>query len=153
MSNDRKHRSVTFRIATTLDTQAIEALLSIARLPAGGINAKPGNISVATDDGALVGVAGFDDCGGNIALLRSVAVLPEYRNRGIATELCLRVIAQARQSGISALYLLTTTAQGYFAQLGFAAINRAETPDAIRETQQFRELCPDSAIIMYRPIQ
>ncbi len=143
---------ITFRAATPLDTQAIEALLSIARLPADGIDVNPENFSVAAENGTLVGVAGFEDCG-NIGLLRSVAVLPEYRNRGIAAELCRRVMAQARQSGIAALYLLTTTAQGYFSKLGFAAINRTETPEAIRETQQFRELCPDSAIIMYRSIQ
>ncbi len=144
---------ITFRTATKLDIPAIVTLLHLAQLPVCGINENSGNFSVAAENGTLVGVAGFDDCGGNIGLLRSVAVLPEYRNRGIAAELCRRVMAQARQSGIAALYLLTTTAQGYFSKLGFAAINRTETPDAIRETQQFRELCPDSAIIMYRPIQ
>ncbi len=153
MSDNGEHRLVTFRAATPLDTQAIEALLNIAQLSAGGIDVNPENFSVAAENGTLVGVAGLEDCGGNIGLLRSVAVLPEYRNRGIAAELCRRMMAHARQSGISALYLLTTTAQGYFAKLGFAAINRTETPEAIRETQQFRELCPDSAIIMYRSIQ
>ncbi|HET7833744.1 MAG TPA: arsenic resistance N-acetyltransferase ArsN2 [Gallionella sp.] len=143
---------ITFRTATKLDIPAIETLLHLAQLPVGGINENSGNFSVAAENGTLVGVAGFEGCG-NIGLLRSVAVLPGYRNRGIATELCRRVMAQARQSGISALYLLTTTAQGYFAKLDFAAINRTETPEAIRKTQQFRELCPDSAIIMYRSIQ
>ncbi len=144
---------VTFRTATTLDTKAIETLLRLAQLPADGVSANPGNFSVATENGTLAGVAGFEDCGENLGLLRSVAVQPEYRNRGIARELCHRVMTQALQSGISDLYLLTTTAQGYFAKLGFAVINRAETPEAIRGTQQYRELCPDSAIIMHRSIQ
>ena len=136
-----------------MDTQAIETLLRQAQLPTDGIERNPGNFIVATENAALVGAAGFEKCGKDSGLLRSVAVLPEYRKRGIARELYRRVALQARCSRISALYLLTTTAQGYFARLGFAETSRIDAPQAIKETRQFRVSCPASAIFMCRSIQ
>lgn len=141
---------VTIRTATKSDIPAIESLLLASQLPADGVKESVANFFVAEDKGELAGVGGFENCEGDVGLLRSFAVLPEYRNRGIAKQLYERVIAHARQSGISGLYLLTTTAQGYFARFGFASIARARAPEAIRNTQQFRELCPDSAVLMFR---
>jgi amino-acid N-acetyltransferase len=139
---------VTIRTATKSDIPAIDSLLLASQLPAGGAKESVANFFVAEDKGKLVGVGGLENCGGNVGLLRSFAVLPEYRNQGIAKQLYEQVIAHARQSGISNLYLLTTTAQDYFARFGFAAIARSKAPEAIRNTQQFRELCPDSAVLM-----
>lgn len=143
---------VTIRIATKSDAPAIESLLLASQLPATGVKESVANFFVAEDKGKLAGVGGFEICSGNTGLLRSFAVLPEYRNMGIAKQLFEQVIAHARQSGISGLYLLTTTAQGYFTKLGFASIARARAPETIRNTQQFRKLCPDSAVLMFRSV-
>lgn len=139
---------VTIRTATKSDIPAIDSLLLASQLPTGGAKESVANFCVAEDKGKLVGVGGLENCGGNVGLLRSFAVLPEYRNQGIAKQLYEQVIAHARQSGISNLYLLTTTTQDYFVRFGFAAIARSKAPEAIRNTQQFRELCPDSAVLM-----
>jgi len=143
---------VNIRTATISDIPAIESVLLASQLPSDGVKEHVANFLVAEDEGKLAGVGGFENCGAGVGLLRSFAVLPEQRNRGIAKQLYQQVITHARRSGISGLYLLTTTAQGYFAKLGFASIARARAPEAIRNTQQFRELCPDSAALMFRSV-
>lgn len=143
---------LTIRTATSSDVPAIESLLLASQLMTDGMKESLANFFVAEDKGTLAGVGGLEDCGGKLGLLRSFAVLPAYRNRGIAKQLYEQVIAHARQSGITGLYLLTTTAQDYFARFGFAAMARASAPEAIRNTQQFRGLCPDSAVLMFRSL-
>lgn len=143
---------VDIRTATIADIQAIESLLLASQLPSEGVKEHIANFFVAEDGGKLAGVGGFENCGAGIGLLRSFAVLPEQRSRGIAKQLYEQAISHARDLGISGLYLLTTTAQGYFAKCGFASIARAKAPEAIRNTQQFRELCPDSAALMFRSV-
>ena len=143
---------VNIRTATISDIPAIESLLLVSQLPSEGVKEHVTNFFVAEEEGKLAGVGGFENCGAGAGLLRSFAVLPEQRHRGIARQLYEQVITHARHSGISALYLLTTTAQGYFARFGFASIARAKAPETIRKTEQFRELCPDSAVLMFRSI-
>lgn len=143
---------VKIRSATTSDIPAIESLLLDSQLPSEGVGEHIANFFVAEDEGKLVGVGGFEDCGAGIGLLRSFAVQPEWRNRGIARQLHEHVATHARRSGIFGLYLLTTTAQGYFAKHGFASMARDEAPEAIRNTRQFRESCPDSAVLMFRSV-
>lgn len=143
---------VIIRTATTSDISAIENLLLSSQLPSDGVNDYLSNFFVADHKGKLAGVGGFENCDSGIGLLRSFAVSPEQRNRGIAKQLFEQVIAHVRLSGITSLYLLTTSAQGYFARQGFSPILRTEAPKAIQNTQQFRELCPDSAVLMFRPV-
>lgn len=142
---------VTIRAATQSDIPAIETLLLASRLPADEVKEHIANFFVTEDQEKLVGVGGLENCGEGIGLLRSLAVLDEYRKRGIARQLCEHLLAHARQSGISGLYLLTITAQGYFAKLGFAPVARDKAPEAIKNTRQFRETCPESAVLMVRP--
>jgi C_GCAxxG_C_C family probable redox protein len=110
------------------------------------------HIVVAEAEGKIVGAAGLEHCGEGIGLLRSIWVLPGYRNQGIARKLCDAVVARARWLGIGALYLLPTGAEGFFSKHGFARISRARAPDAIRRTQQFSQLCPESAVLMFRSL-
>lgn len=140
------------RTATISDIPAIESLLHASQLPAEGVKEHIANFFVAEEEGKLVGAGGLENCGEGIGLLRSFAVQAEYRNRGIAQQLYERVLAQASQSGISFMCLLTTNAHGYFAKLGFASIARANAPEAVRNTQQFRESCPESAVVMVRSV-
>lgn len=92
-------------------------------------------------------VGGLEPCG-NTALLRSVATAPAARGRGLAHTVvgALETLAAAR--GIEALYLLTETAEGFFATLGYTEQDRAQVPEAIRASRQFSSLCPASATLM-----
>jgi mannose-6-phosphate isomerase-like protein (cupin superfamily) len=58
--------------------------------------------------------------------------------------------SHARNLGVRRLYLLTTTAEAYFAKRGFERCAREAAPAAIRQTREFRSLCPDTAACMVR---
>jgi len=48
--------------------------------------------------------------------------------------------------------LLTIDADPYFAQLGYQMRGRDAAPTAIRETTEFRELCPGDAFLMCKAL-
>lgn len=139
------------RPATAADLPAVERLLTDAHLPLEGVAGALDAFTVAeAGEGAsraLVGVAGLEVCAEN-ALLRSVAVAPEWQGRGLGRVLVERVVATAEARGLHALYLLTTTAERYFPSLGFARVERADVPDDVRDTDEFRVACPASAVVM-----
>jgi amino-acid N-acetyltransferase len=85
-------------------------------------------------------------------LLRSVVVREDYRGRGLARSVTAHLLNQARDEGRMTIYLLTETAQTYFADLGFVPMARADVPEAVSLTRQFASLCPDSASCMYLPL-
>lgn len=148
------------RTATPHDLPAVERLLADAGLPDAGVRAilaeRPADFVVAEAadaEGApaLVGVAGLEVCGDD-ALLRSVAVRPEWRACGLGHELVRRAVRTADARGLRALYLLTTTAERYFPRFGFAVVERGAVPASIADTLEFRSACPASAVAMARPL-
>jgi N-acetylglutamate synthase-like GNAT family acetyltransferase len=142
----------TIRRATTDDAVAVEALLTASHLPLDGVREALGCFVVAHDEGRLVGVAGIEECGvrGEHALLRSVAVDPAWRSRGLGRTLVSRAIALAESRGAKALYLLTTSAEHYFPGFGFTKTSRDAVPDDVRATAEFQGACPASATVMVR---
>lgn len=137
------------RPAQAADLPAIEQLLTGAGLPLAGVSETLSGFVVAEANGAIVGTAALEVCCDN-ALLRSVAVAPEWRSRGLGRALVTRVIADAEARGLRALYLLTTTAEHYFPSFGFRQVTRDEVPADLRQTEEFTSACPASAIVMCR---
>ena len=85
---------------------------------------------------------------GSDALMRSITTLPPLRGRGFARAIVKALEAEAMLLKCNSVYLLTTSAQRLFEELGYAVIERASVPAAIRATPQFASLCPDSAAVM-----
>ncbi|HVZ48807.1 MAG TPA: arsenic resistance N-acetyltransferase ArsN2 [Gemmatimonadaceae bacterium] len=139
------------RRAAPPDLSAIERLLTASDLPLDGVREAIGGFHVADAGGEIVGVAGLETCCDN-ALLRSVAVKPDWRSHGVGRALVHHVIADAESRGIRALYLLTTTAEHYFPSFGFRQVERAEVPQDVRETTEFASACPASAVVMRRDL-
>ena len=86
------------------------------------------------------------------ALLRSLVVAPDYRTGGIGGRLLDHAEAEARRLGIRALYLLTTTAEAFFARRGYVAADREKAPPGIRSTREFAGLCPASSAFMVKAL-
>ncbi len=108
----------------------------------------PAGPDAGCDDGAnLIGVVGLEIYG-TVALLRSLAVAPAWQGRGLGAALLAHAERAARQRGIAALYLLTTTAEAFFAQRGYARIPREAVPPILRQTAEFAALCPASAVCL-----
>ena len=135
------------REATAADLPAIEALLSASALPLAGVRESLQGFVVAEHRGRLVGVAGLEVHDGH-ALLRSVAVSPEWRNRGLGGVLVDRMIHEARARGLESIHLLTTTAERYFPSFGFTKVSRAAVPQSLQEAEEFTTACPASAVVM-----
>ena len=140
------------RPAATTDLAAIERLLVASALPLDGVRDALPTFVVAEAAGEIVGVAGLELCGDCDALLRSVAVADAWRSRGVGRALVTCLLADAESCGLRALYLLTTTAERYFPSFGFREVSRADVPDDVRATAEFRSACPASAVVMARPI-
>ena len=141
--------TATVRAATGKDLLAVERLLKENDLPLTGVREALSDFVVAESRGVIVGVAGLEICG-NDALLRSVAVSPDWRSKGVGRALVTQLIADAEARGIRALYLLTTTAEHYFPGFGFAKIPREGVPADVRATTEFTTACPASATAMSR---
>lgn len=139
----------TIRPARAADLADVEHLLREAALPIDGVAEHLGNFVIAESAGRLIGVAGVEIAGEN-ALLRSVAVDPEWRSHGTGRALVERIVADAEARGIRGMYLLTTTAERYFPSFGFTAVSRETVPGGIRDTGEFRSVCPSSAVAMCR---
>ena len=99
------------------------------------------------DDQALSGSAGlevFGDC----ALIRSISIQKSLQGQGFGVILQKQLEQVAQSKNIRCLYLLTTTAEGFFKKQGFMTIQRDEVPATIKSTSEFSSVCPSSAIVM-----
>jgi amino-acid N-acetyltransferase len=137
-------------LGTASDLAEVKVLLAACQLPTEDIG-HDALFVAARRQGQLCGVAGVEPFGA-AALMRSVAVHPAWRRKGIAQALCEAIMAEARQRGVRHLFLLTTDADGFFAKLGFEVTERTAVPAPLRATAQFRDLCPQSAIAMTRKL-
>jgi amino-acid N-acetyltransferase len=87
---------------------------------------------------------------GRDALLRSLAVDPGRRGRGCGLALVAAAERHAAAEGVQCVYLLTTTAAGFFERLGYAPAARADAPAAIRACAEFASLCPEDSAFMVK---
>jgi amino-acid N-acetyltransferase len=135
------------RPATPADLAPVRALLSSAGLPVEGLEEFfPAGYVVAEVEGRLVGATGIETHEED-GLLRSAVVAPEWQGHGIGRLLAEERLAWAGRRGLRAIYLLTTTAAGYFPRMGFIPIGREEVPVGVRASSEFASTCPSSAVM------
>jgi amino-acid N-acetyltransferase len=141
--------TVDLRILERSHLSAARALLERSDLPTDDLDDPSITLIGAIEDGTFVGVVGLQACGTN-GLLRSLAVAPDHRARGVAGTLCTYVFDETNARAMESLWLLTTSAKDYFTRHGFEVVPREQAPDEIRATAQFASLCPSSAHVMRR---
>jgi N-acetylglutamate synthase-like GNAT family acetyltransferase len=134
------------------DLGRVLALLAEAGLPEAGLRDHRDGLLVARIDGELVGCAAVEMYGTR-ALLRSVAVCPAHRGRGVGRCLTDAALLFARAHEVRDVYLLTTTAQDYFRSLGFEPVDRAAVPAALHASAEFQGACPATAQVMTRVLR
>jgi len=142
---------VKIRRATSSDLSAVESLLTASDLPTDGVRDNFSAFVVADDNGAIAGAIGLEKYG-SVALLRSAVVAPDHRGTGVGRKLVEQLLERAEEAGVDELYLLTTTAEKYFPRFGFTRTTRATVPEAVKASAEFRGACPDTAIVMTRPL-
>ncbi|MGV3558597.1 arsenic resistance N-acetyltransferase ArsN2 [Larkinella arboricola] len=133
------------------DRETVVALLQQADLLTDDLPTDLADFVLAKAPDGYVGVAGLERFG-PVALLRSVAVEADHQGQQIAARLVEQLLERAKRAGVKELYLITTTADRYFARHGFQPVDRQTVPVTIRQTPQFGGLCPASAVVMKRVI-
>jgi amino-acid N-acetyltransferase len=128
------------------------ALLDQCALPIADLEAKHlPQFLIARDDARLIATAALEPCR-DAVLLRSLAVAADHRQRGLAGQLLAALEQQALADGHRQVFLLTTSAQDFFAARGFRPLPRATVPAGIAATAQFQSLCPASAVCMVKEL-
>jgi amino-acid N-acetyltransferase len=138
---------ITIRPATETDLDGIRSLLVASALPIDGFEDHWKTFLVAQDGNALVA------CGGAeayqfAALIRSVAVQPEYRSKGLGRRIVRQLLDRLASRGLREFYLLTTTAEEYFKKRGFKPIDRDEVHPQLLSSREFQGACSDTAVCM-----
>lgn len=144
-------RSVRLEPAAGSDLEDVKALLRANDLPAADVGANADSIYRAIEDGELVGLGGVQR-DGTVGLLRSVVVTKSDRGEGYGTAICDALEAQARSNGVETLFLLTTTATEFFRERGYEPTERTAVPESIRQTNEFTDLCPETATCLRKDL-
>lgn len=134
-------------LAGEADTNAIRDLLVRNELPTGDLSTARPEFVVVRSAGQIIGTGALEHFGG-AALLRSVAVEPQWRGSGMGRLLIAELERRARAAGVSEIILLTLTAADFFRRLGYGAKDRARVPEAVLNGTEFSSLCPASATCM-----
>lgn len=138
---------LTIRQARVSDEHAIGSLLKKADLPCEDVTIGRQTFLVAIEKGRIAGTVGLEAYGA-AGLLRSLAVDEGLRGRGLGGELTGMMEEEARSLGVRELYLLTMTAEPFFAKRGYQKVERAKAPAALQGTTEFATLCPVSSACM-----
>lgn len=138
---------ITIGPARESDLQPIKQLLLELNLPTAGVDEHWRTFLVARENGRIVG------CGGSeayqvAALIRSVAVHPEYQGHGLGRRIVRQLLDRLASHGLREFYLLTTTAEDYFAKRGFKRIDRDEVHPQLLASRELQDACPASAVVM-----
>ena len=133
--------------ASKKDINEIRRLLSDNDLPVRDLDYAPVRFYLLMQDDQLVGLGGIENLG-ETGLLRSVIIKKSFRNNNLGMEMVSRIIEEAKKMKIHQLYLLTTTAEGFFRKLGFTEAERDKAPKSVQSTNEFSNLCPESANFM-----
>jgi len=137
--------------ATRADAGALLALIERAHLPTDGLAAHLDAAFVARDGDRVVGSVAIEIYADG-GLLRSLAVDADCRGGGLGGRLTEAAIEDAQRRGLPALYLLTTTAEGFFPRFGFERIERDDVPASLHASIEFRGACPANAVVMRKPL-
>ncbi|MHA2027234.1 MAG: arsenic resistance N-acetyltransferase ArsN2 [Candidatus Thorarchaeota archaeon] len=139
--------------ARSSDHAAVVALLQETDLPPDEIELHMENFLVIrhpeVDQGSelLVGSVGLEIYEDS-ALLRSLAVHPDYQGTGLGSRLVDSIIEVAKGRGINRLFLLTDTAEDFFKKRGFVVVTRDKVPYDMKQSIEFTTLCTSSPSMM-----
>jgi len=126
------------------DAQTATALLAASGLPLAGWSEPNVDRWGAHEDGRLVGIVALE-AHGRHGLVRSLAVAPEARGRGLATALVAHALAEGGRRGLETMTAVTETIPDLIVRWGFRELPRSELPDALRASPELQDACPASA--------
>lgn len=145
---------ITITEAVPSSLAAILALLQAVNLPIEGVQEYLASFQVAKSGaGHIIGCVGLERHG-QIGLLRSAAVHPDYQGGKIGTRLVFALLTKATQEGITEVVLLTTSAQDFFAKtFGFKEAKRWRYNKVLQHSPEWNLPRCSSAVLMKLKLQ
>jgi len=138
---------ITIQQANSDHLVEIKEILTSHNLPNDDIDGHIENFLVASKNGSVIGMVGVEIYD-QMALLRSFGVKNEYQGTGVGTMLFDEMLKRIKNKSVKKVFLLTTTAEGYFYKKGFVRFQRNNVPEKIQDSHEFKIACPSSAVCM-----
>ena len=139
--------------AKAADIAEIAEILRGSKLPPEAIEEHLSGFLVARSTSGIAGCVAVERYE-NTGILRSLAVVPGFREKNLGTRLAQAIIDRARDGGVRTMVLLTETAEGFFEKkLGFEVVERSAVATAARESWQFTGAVCQSATCMKRELR
>ena len=132
------------------DWRTFISLLTLADLPTPYLE-DGGRFFLMEDETGLIGFGGLEGDGAD-QLIRSVVMAPGLRRRGLGPRLVDQLVQQAKACGAERLWLLTTEADQFFAELGWTAVERDSAPEKVQGSRLFRDGGPATAVLIVRSL-
>ncbi|HWR41319.1 MAG TPA: arsenite methyltransferase [Patescibacteria group bacterium] len=141
------------RQAQVGDGAGIMSLLQNSGLTTCGVEARINDFWVMTGTTSpdILGVIGLT-VNGRQGVLRSLAVAPEWRGRGVAAALVKNALTEAKKRDLREIYLLTDTAADYLKPFGFEMIERSELPAGLLNSS-LQEACSVCRMCLKKMVQ
>ncbi|HUT81967.1 MAG TPA: arsenic resistance N-acetyltransferase ArsN2 [Candidatus Bathyarchaeia archaeon] len=137
--------------AKTNELKSVIKLLKKVNLPTEGVKEHFEDFIVLKDTTnqkfTIVGCVGLEIYM-KYGLLRSLAIEPHLQSKGLGNALTDAILDYARSEDLHKVYLLTSTAEKFFLKKGFMKIKREAVPEEVKQSIEFKSLCPDSASCM-----
>ncbi len=119
------------------DMPAIRTLLASVELDEPARDDQFPSFYVLSNEVGIVGSVALDVLGDD-AVLRALAVNPEFRGAGYGWMLADMAVSQARWRGVRRIYLLTETASDFFAaKFGFRVVDRSTLSKLVAASETF----------------
>lgn len=128
---------------------SIISLLNLFDLPVSDLETAPVHFFGIKEKNNLIVIGALEIYSKN-AVLRSVAVHPDFQNSGYGKEMIHFLENKALEFGVKKLFLLTTTADGFFTKLNYQSTHREFCPDDIKSSTQFAQICPSTASTFFK---
>lgn len=142
----------TVRTATRQDAAAIRTLLEISLLPTSDLPIAQPEFIVACEGSTLLGAGALQNVT-DAVLLRSLVVDADRRDSGVGRLIVNELERRAQQDGFAEVVLLTQTGQRFFERQGYRVIERERAPESVKKSEEFRSLCPQSAVCMSKALK
>ena len=147
----KKIEKMIIRETSRKDFPGINNLLKQVGLPVEGVLEHIDNFLVMYSGDDIKGVVGLEVYGYK-GLLRSLSVVPEIQGKGFGNKLYYAILKKAEQLQLNAIILLTETAEKFFRERGFEKVDRNIVDEEIKESVEFKSVCPLSATCMRKKL-
>jgi amino-acid N-acetyltransferase len=132
------------------DLPSVLKLLAECDLPEAKLGEHVNTVILTAKDGGRIIACAALEVYGSDALLRSVAVAPELRGKGLGDRITEAALDEATRLRLENVYLLTEGADAFFQRHGFERTERSTAPTAVARSVEYACACPESAVAMVK---